>query len=148
MNLSNIFRQHIKKAISLRRLLLYIALFPCGPDFRAVANCGLFSVADNGCFHQTRVIKNLVLFCHLIVHVFHIGDFLTLAVPVNQIVDTSNRPNHTVELLAGHTEAYQIDRLKFHPTLFKIALCFFRIKALAFSKNLYIQYSTSIRHRP
>lgn len=114
-------------------------LFPSGPNFRAVANCCLFSVADNGRFHQGRVVENLVLFGPLVVHVLHQGDIRVTAVPIDEIVNAANSPEHTVKFLTGQAETEQVHGLEFHPPLFEIPLGFFRIKAFAFAEYLNVQ---------
>ena len=114
-------------------------LFPCGPNFRAVANCRLFSVADDGRFHQGGVVKNLVLLGDFVVHVLHQRDIRVAAVPIDQIVNAAYRPEHAVKFLAGQAETEQVHGLEFYPPLFEIPLCLFRIKALAFAEYLNIQ---------
>ena len=114
-------------------------LFPCSPNFRAVANCRLLAVSDEGRLHQGRVVKNLVLFCPLVVHVLHQGDVRIAAIPIDEIVNAANSAKHAVKFLAGQTEADQIHGLELHPTLFEIPLGLFGVKALAFAEYLNVQ---------
>ena len=119
--------------------VISIILFPGGPDFGAVTCSSLLAVADDGGFHEGGIVKNLILLGSFVIHVFHQGDIRVFAVPVNEVVDAAHGPQHTVKFLAGHTVFLQIDGLVFDPALLEPALCFFRIEALAFSKNLNVQ---------
>lgn len=114
-------------------------LFPFCPYFGAVTGSGLLPVTDNGCFHEAGIIKDLVFFGPLIIHIFHQSDLRILAVPVDEIIDTAHSTENAVELLSGHTKADQINGLEFDPALLKPALSFFGIKAFVFSKNLDVQ---------
>ena len=114
-------------------------LFPCCPNFRAVANRCLLAVADDGRFHQGRVVENLVLLGDLVVHVLHQGDVRITAVPIDQIVDTANGAKHAVKFLSGQSKTEQVHGLEFYPPLFEIPLGFFCVKAFAFAEYLNVQ---------
>ena len=114
-------------------------LFPSGPNLRAVADSGLLTVANDGRFHQCRVIENLVLFGPLVVHVLHQGNIRVTTVPIDEIVNATDSPEYTVKFLAGQAETEQIHRLEFHSPLFEISLGLFGIKAFAFAEYLNVQ---------
>lgn len=114
-------------------------LFPFCPYFGAVTGSGLLPVTDNGCFHEAGIIKDLVFFGPLIIHIFHQGDLRVLAVPVNEIIDTAHSPENAVKFLSGHAKANQVNGLVFDPALLKPALSFFGIKAFVFTKYLDVQ---------
>ena len=114
-------------------------LFPSGPNLRAKANCSLLAVSDDGCFHQRGIFKEFILLGELIVHILHIGNFLGFVIPIDQLIHTAHGPQNAIKLLACHTELDQIDALESNAAFFEPALCFFRIKAFAFTENLNIQ---------
>lgn len=114
-------------------------LFPFCPYFGAVTGSSLLPVTDNGCFHKAGVIKDLIFFGPLIIHIFHQGDLRVLAVPVDEIIDTANSPENAVKLLSGHTKANQVNGLIFDPALLEPALGFLCIEAFVFAKNLDVQ---------
>lgn len=126
----------------------FVYSFPGGPDFRTIADGGLLAVSYNRCFHQTWIIKHFIFLGSGIIHVFHVGDFLGFAVPVDEIINSADCPEYAVELLAGHSKTNQVDGLIFNAAFFEIAFGFLRIKALALSENLNIQYSTPKRQSP
>lgn len=115
-------------------------LLPRCPNFRAITYRGLFPVTNDRGFHQHRIIEYPILFCPFVIHVLHIGDFLTFAVPVNQVVNPAYCPQDTVKFLAGHSVTIYVNRLELNSPLLKVPFCFFCVKAFGFSENLYIQY--------
>ena len=127
---------------------MVIQLFPGCPHFRAETHCCLFSIANDWCFHQTWIVENLVLFGSGVIHVLHVGDFLGLSGPVNEVINAAHSPYHTVKLLAGHSIAEKVNGLIFNPAFLEVAFGLLGVKAFAFSENLNVQYSTSIRHKP
>lgn len=114
-------------------------LFPGSPNLRAVACSCLLSIAYNRSFHQLRIIEDFVFLCNFILHVPHERNIRMLAVPIDKIIDPSHGTQYAVKFLTGHTVLFQINGLKFDAPLFKIALRFLCIEALAFTKNLNIQ---------
>ena len=114
-------------------------LFPSSPDLRAKTHRGLLAIAHNGRFHQSRIIKDLVLFCDLIVHILHQGNVRITAILIDQIVDASHSTQDAVIFLSGQSETEQVHGLKFYPPLFEIPLCLLSIEAFAFTKYLNVQ---------
>ncbi len=59
----------------------FFILNPGFPDLRAVAHGRLLSVADDGRFHELRIVEDLVFLCRLIVHVAHKVDLRRFLLP-------------------------------------------------------------------
>ena len=115
-----------------------MVLLPLLPDFRAEAHGGLFAVADDRGLHKGRIIKKLILFGDLIVHILHVGDLLGLIVPIDQVVHAAHGPQNAVKFFAGHTVAQQINILILDTPFLKITFRLFCIITLVFSIKTYI----------
>ena len=61
------------------------------------------------------------------------------ALLINQIVNATDAPKDSIKFLAGQAVAQKVDHLILDAALLKVALCFFRIKALILSENLDVQ---------
>ena len=98
------------------------------------------AVADDGRFHQLRVVKELIFFCALVIRIAHQVDLRAFDRPVDQRVHAADGTQNAVELAAGHPEADEIDLLEFDPALLEPALGLFCVKAFFLSEDLDVHF--------
>ena len=67
-----------------------LPLNPGFPDLRAVAHGRLLSVADDGRFHELRIVEEPSFLCRLIIHVAHEINLRRFLLPVNEPVNAAH----------------------------------------------------------
>lgn len=116
-------------------------LLPFCPYIRLIADGCLLSVTDYRRFYKPRTFKQLFKLCICRCKILY--KRIVLIGSVQHIIKT-NGIFDGVKFASAHAEFHNIDELILYPTLFKIALGFFCVKAFTFSENLNVHIAISI----
>lgn len=115
-------------------------LFPGLPDVGTIAHGGLFSIADNGGTDGLGVVQQ-VLQLLAIVGVIAQG-FGIRVLGVDEVIHTSHRPGHILQLPGAHAKPGQVHKLELHPALLEIALGLLGVKTFVFAVDLNVHKSS------
>ena len=113
-------------------------LVPSFPYVWLVADRCFLAISDNWLHKQMLIFEELLFFIFVSCVLQQRKCIFVLCVLVDQLVDSTNRLLHGVELALAEPLLLQVDELKLDPALLKESLCFSCIGTLLRAKYLNI----------